>query len=229
MSLSNLEHASPLSNQAYRLIRAAIKNGELKPDVKITERSLAEKLDVSPTPIREALKRLEQEGLIERKGQKSLVVSNKTDMEIAELGYVKAALSGIAARFAAEKITEAELDEIMHLYDQFNEIGETASGEELLKLGRRFHEIIIHACRNDVLIQFLETLTVFDESHKTLSLNAEMRTKSSHLQQSILEHREIYEALKSREGERADKLMTEHFLRTSKIFFKHLNNKKKFG
>jgi DNA-binding GntR family transcriptional regulator len=219
MSLSSLEHTSPLSDQAYKLIRAAIQAGELKPDVRITERNLAQKLDVSSTPIREALKRLEQEGLIERRGQKILVITNKSEMEIAELAFVKATLSGIATRFAADNITEDELNEIQHLYDRYNDLGEAAKAEELLKLGRRFHEIIIHACRNEILIQFLETLTVFDESHKVLSLNSE----------SIREHQEIFKALKNKEGERADKLMTEHFLRTSKIFFKHLDNHKKFG
>jgi DNA-binding GntR family transcriptional regulator len=228
MSFPSIESAIPLSSQAYGLIRTAIQTGELKPDSRITERSLAKRLAISPTPIREALKRLEQEGLIERKGRKRLVVAYKSEMEIAEIAYIRAILAGIAARLAGDKITEDELNEMQHLYEQFKSLGTTAESEAYLKLGHRFHEIIIHACRNNILIQFLETTTVFSESHRIFSLNAEMRHGSPHLEQSIREHLEIYEALKTRRGDLADKLMVEHTLRTSKVFIKHLDEQK-FG
>jgi DNA-binding GntR family transcriptional regulator len=229
MQRTELKRHIPLSSQAYDLIRKAISIGDLVPGERITERSLAEKLTVSPTPIREALKRLEHEGLIERDGQKSIVISDKSEMAIAEIAYIESVLLGIAARFAAEKITEAELGEIQHLYDTALEKMDIATGEELLEMARSFHTIINRACHNEVLARFLETVETFDRSHRLQSLNAEIQYQTDHLKNSLREHRLIFEALKARDGERADQLMVEHSLRTSRVFFKHLNNKTKFG
>ncbi len=226
MQLSDIKQPKSLSSQAYELIRKAISLGELKPGDKITERSLASKLAISPTPVREALKRLEHEGLIEREGQKSIVVADKSESAIAEIAFIEAKLSGIAARFAADKITEQELAEIQGLYDTVIQKLPTASGEELLPLARRFHEIVRQASRNEVLVRFLETVEAFDYSYRLYSLNAEIQFRTDHLVTSLNEHMQIFEALKARDGERADRLMVEHSLRTSQIYFEHLKDDK---
>jgi DNA-binding GntR family transcriptional regulator len=229
MQLSSIQRSASLSEQAYELIREAITSGALKLGERITERNLAQKLSISPTPVREALKRLEHEGLIERRGPKSLVVSGKSEAAIAEIVYIEAALLGIAARFAAAKISEDELGEIQALYEQAKRKMKRASGEEILQLARRFHEIVNQASRNEILFSFLKTVESFNYSHRLHSLNVEMQYKTSHLKDSLREHLRIYEALKTRNGELAERLMVKHSLRTSKIFFKHLNDKTKFG
>jgi len=229
MSLSSIQRPSSLSDQAYELIREAISSGALKLGERITERGLAKRLDISPTPIREALKRLEHEGLIERKGPKSLFVSSLSESEIAEIVYIEAILQGVAARFAADKITEGELGEINALYEKVVHILDHASGEEILQLAHRFHEIVNQASGNDILIRFLATSSAFNYSHRLYSLNAEMQYKTSHLKDSLDEHLEIFKALIARDGELAERLMVAHSLRTSKVFFKHLNDKAKFG
>lgn len=218
-----------MSDQAYELIREAISSGALKLGEKITERNLAKQLNISPTPIREALKRLEHEGLVERKGPKSLVVSDRSESGIAEIVYIEAKLQGVAARFAAAKITEQELGEIRGLYEKAVRILDHASGEEILQLAHRFHEIVNQASRNDILIRFLETFSAFNYSHRLHSINLEMQYKTSHLKDSLGEHLEIFKALIARDGELAERLMVAHNLRTSKVFFKHLNDKAKFG
>ena len=229
MKITSIPPQKPLSSQAYDLIRNAISTGTLKPGEKITERSLASQLAVSPTPIREALKRLEHEGLIEREGQKSIVIADKSETAIAEIAYIEAVLLGVAARFAAEKITQEELDGIQSLYDTAIKQLETSTGDELLVLARKFHEIINCASHNGVLIRFLETVTAFDHSYRLVSLNAEIQYKTDHLRNSLREHFEIFEALKAHDGDQADRLMMEHSLRTSRVFFSHLSDKEKFG
>jgi DNA-binding GntR family transcriptional regulator len=229
MSLSGIQRPMSLSDQAYELIREAISSGALELGERITERYLAKQLNISPTPIREALKRLEHEGLIERKGPKSLGVSDRSDSGIAEIVYIEAVLQGIAARFAAAKISEQELGEIRALYEKAVRILDHALGEEILQLAHRFHEIVNQASRNDILIRFLETSATFNYSHRLHSLNAEIQYKTGHLKDSLNEHLEIFQALIARDGELAERLMVAHSMRTSKVFFKHLNDKKKFG
>lgn len=229
MKLRAIQRSSSLSSQAYRLIHEAISSGTLKLGEKITERNLARHLKISPTPIREALKRLEHEGLIERKGPKSLAVTDRSEAGIAEIVYIEAALQGIAARFAAARISDAELGEMSTLYDKARQMIKHASGEELLKLSRRFHQIINQASGNDLLIRYLETAAAFDASHRLHSLNAEMQYKTSHMKDSLREHYAIYKALLARDGERAERLMKQHSLRVNKVFFKHLNDTEKFG
>jgi DNA-binding GntR family transcriptional regulator len=229
MKLSAINRTSSLGSQAYERIRAAIASGSLNLGEKITERSLAKLLQISPTPIREALKRLEHEGLVVRKGPKSLTVADKSETGIAEIVYIEAVLRGIACRFAAAKITEEELGEIQSIYERAKKIIDSTTGDEMLKLSRRFHGIIIDASGNDLLARTLETTGVFDASHRLLSLNEEILYKTSHHKKSLKEHYDIFKALKARDGERAERLMVQHSMRVNKVFFKHLNDRQKFG
>src|SRR6202022_1471467 len=106
-----------LADQAYVALRAAIVRGDLPWGGKITERGLAASLGVSPTPVREALRRLEQEQLVERTGPRSLRVVTVSAEARGESGAIEAALEAVAARFAAEKATSAQLDRMQRLLD----------------------------------------------------------------------------------------------------------------
>ncbi len=101
-----------LSDQAYRALRAEITSGELKPGQRVTERALADHLGVSPTPVREALQRLEHERLIERDAVRSIRVAEPSVARLYELALIEVALRGAAARLAAERATEAEVKAI---------------------------------------------------------------------------------------------------------------------
>src|ERR1700730_2568284 len=97
-----------LSDQAYRALREDITTGALQPGQRLTERSLAEHLGVSPTPVREALQRLEHERLIERDAVRAIRVADPSVARLHELSLIEAALRGVAARLAAERATAAE-------------------------------------------------------------------------------------------------------------------------
>src|ERR1700722_16036107 len=101
-----------LSDQAYRALREEITTGELKPGQRVTERALAEHLGVSPTPVREALQRLEHERLIERDAVRAIRVAEPSVDRLHELSLIEAALRGVAARLAAERATDQEVKRI---------------------------------------------------------------------------------------------------------------------
>src|SRR3979409_2676685 len=98
-----------LADQAYRALREEIISGKLKPGERLTERHLATRLGISPTPIREALQRLEHEHLIQRTDTRRILVAQTSVHRLYELTLIEAALRGAGARLAAENATHAEL------------------------------------------------------------------------------------------------------------------------
>src|SRR5690349_3856067 len=103
-------------------MRAAIVTGELRPGQKVTERGLAERLAVSPTPVREAIRRLEQDGLLERTGPRTVKVSSIGDTALQDLAEVEVALRGMVARFAARHVTTEQLDSLDAILDEADDL-----------------------------------------------------------------------------------------------------------
>src|SRR5260221_13225414 len=139
-----------LSDQAYRALREDITTGALKPGQRLTERSLAEHLGVSPTPVREALQRLEHERLIERDAVRTIRVADPSVARLRELSLIEVALRGVAARLAAERATAAEVAAIVAAVDPAAALGEARDrGEarvpEILEATRGFQRVLDQA------------------------------------------------------------------------------------
>jgi DNA-binding GntR family transcriptional regulator len=108
--MSALERLDSLAERAYRALREQIATGGLSPAVRVTERGLAMRLGVSPTPVREALRRLEQEQLVERISARQLRIAAHSEESLRELLYAEAVVRAAAARFATPKITAQTLE-----------------------------------------------------------------------------------------------------------------------
>ena len=215
-TLRPLTQSETLGEQAYFAIRNAITSGVLKPGERITERGLAGRLGVSPTPVREALRQLEQEGLVVRTPNRGVSVSDMPSASVAEMLLIQAALRGVAARLAAEKITEEELAEVQAVLQESEEMLDTGDAETLLALADRFHTIVNEASRNMALLKFLDTIMAFDPIDRLQILkDREART-------GFEEHKEIAAALAARDKERAEALMRSHVLRAGRLIFKGL-------
>src|SRR5262245_29621181 len=111
-----------LADRAYRALRDAIASGGLESGQKITERGLAEQLAMSPTPVREAIRRLEQDGLLERTGPRSVRVSPIRETAIQDLAEVEVSLRGMVARFAARHATPEQLDDLVTILDEADDL-----------------------------------------------------------------------------------------------------------
>src|SRR5688500_452035 len=109
-------------DRAYRAVRDAITTGSLRPGQKVTERGLATQLSMSPTPVREAIRRLEHDGLLERAGPRTLTVATVADTATADLAEVEVALRGMVARFAARHATPAQLDQLDAVMDDADDL-----------------------------------------------------------------------------------------------------------
>src|SRR5260221_4285671 len=155
-----------LGDQAYQAIREAITSGDLAAGERTTERALARRLGVSPTPVREALQRLEHERLIRRPSTRGIEVAKPTEHELYELAIIEAALRGVAARLAAQASSDGELHEMEAVVAEAEELvakhGRSVRREQVLRRTRRFHALVDRAAHNPLLEGMIATATAFD-------------------------------------------------------------------
>jgi DNA-binding GntR family transcriptional regulator len=202
-----------LADQAYGALRDEIISGRLEPGERLTERHLARRLGVSPTPIREALQRLEHEHLIERTETRRIQVAQPSRRRLHELALVEAALRGVAARLAAEHATDKELAAIEKTHRQFTDLA--LSPERALATTRRLHELIDSASHNEALIRMIATATAFDWQFRLATVEEIYRPNPKAALERHREHGRIVEALKARDGDAAEHLMRRHILRAN--------------
>lgn len=214
--------APTLAEQAYDAIRRAIANGELAPGERLTERSLAATLSVSPTPVREALRRLEQEHLIERRGSRTLVVYDSRASSDLEFALIEANLRSLAVRFAATNASPvavasaarhlAEADEHREQLRAALDAGEPYpehTAEMLLLSLRSFHTDLESACGNAVLLRWLSTVNAFSFRHRVRLLRENIAAGKTD-DDRYFEHRRILEAVERHDPDEAERLMLHH-------------------
>src|SRR5207247_1314295 len=144
-NMSKISHVSSLSDKAYHAIRGLIVSLELAPGAVIDERELIERLQIGRTPVREALRRLAQERLVEVYPRRGMFVTGVDVRELARLSEVRVVLEPEAARLAAERATEADRAELTALIEELD-----AGGSELMGLDERNHRAVYRAAHNDL-------------------------------------------------------------------------------
>src|SRR5690554_4205412 len=139
-------------------LRRAIVSGQLKPGERITERMLSEYFKTSTTPVKEALRILEAEGLIQTVPRKGTFISNFASMYLKEIFTIRAALEGLAARFAAEKATEEEITDMENLLKKAENLIKIRDYHELIATNTALHKAIREASRNYYLQHLIDSI-----------------------------------------------------------------------
>lgn len=218
-------NSDTLADRAYVALRDAIISGELAPSEKITERGLADRLAVSATPIREALRRLEQDQLIERLGPRSVQVAELDARAATEIRLVEGTLRALAARLAATNATPEQLARMERLLDEGDaELARIARETDvdrplttqdlapLLQLTRDFHTAVNDASNNLVLLRLLSLVDAFSLTQRLRNLQGELRqgADSGGMVHRYDEHRAVFEAVRAGDGDSAEQLMRDH-------------------
>jgi DNA-binding GntR family transcriptional regulator len=208
--------SQPLAQQVAARIRVMIIQDQLTPGEWIREQALADKLKVSRTPLREALKMLELEGLIRLLPNRGAVVTELTVEEVKEKLEVLAALEALAGKLACQKATNAELAEIRALHYEMLAWYSRQNRLEYFKLNQRIHLAIVAASGNRTLV----------ETHARINAQLYRVRYQSNLQNDLWgtavdEHEEMLAALAARNSEALTKCMLNHFGQT---FFKFSKN-----
>jgi len=195
-----------LRDIAYGDIRDAILEGTLAPGQRVKERDVAAQMGISTTPVKEALRRLEQEGLVVSQPRRGAVVSRLVQIPVEEIEEIRGVLEAIAARLAAERMTDAERDRLRVLTEEMTRLTvEMSEPETRIDEVAEFHRLIRKASRNDFIVRFVDTLTPFERVHRKEYLDpAEAR-------RILEEHQRICEVLLDRDAAAAERLMLEHF------------------
>jgi DNA-binding GntR family transcriptional regulator len=220
-AVKGVTRAGALADQAYVSIREAITSGRLPLGSKVTERALAEELGVSATPVREALRQLEQELLVERIGLRERRITHMPDRTRSETVYVYALLRGAAARFAATNASEAELNSITAALERAEAGTKGLAVRDALARFDKFHELVELAAHNPVLKSMIGTAKAFDPSYRDRSVQEQVSLAPEALIERIDDHRPILDAVRARNPDRAEQLMREHQLKAGKSYLRY--------
>jgi DNA-binding GntR family transcriptional regulator len=195
----------PLTSQVATIIRDMIVQDKFKPGERIRERQLSEELNVSRTPLREALKILEGEKLVALLPNRGAIVANPAPHEVRELLQVLGALEALGGRLAAKNATDEEIAEIRALH--FEMLAAYCRKDRLsyFKLNQMIHKSIITASRNASLI---ETHDQFNARVYRVRYRSNQRNALWH--EAVSQHEEIIEALEARDGELLAERLSNH-------------------
>lgn len=208
---SKTKNMKTIREIALESLRDAIITGELKPGDQLRERELAEMMGVSTTPIKEVLRILTNEGLVETIPRKGAYVSEMVNSSIEEILLLKAAVEGLLARLAAEKMSDEDLARLEQQVEKMEQLSRTGSSEQLAEANQEFHRLIQQAADNMVIAHVSKTIEAYDRAFRKRALRFPYE-----IEQGFSEHRAIFEAIKARDGDEAEKRMREHIQRTIK-------------
>jgi len=218
LSKVNLNDYKPLREVIFNTLREAIILGELKPGERLMEVQLAEKTGVSRTPVREAIRKLELEGLVDmvaRKGAHVAALSVKDIMDVLE---VRASLDGLATALAAGRMTPEELKSLKQVLNQFTNYMEKENLQGIIKKDVEFHDIIYRSSRNDKLMQIANNLREQVQRFRVIYLKDYGSSK-----ELIKEHQEIYDAIVSKDANAARKSAQDHIKNQEVSIIKSIN------
>ncbi len=194
-----------LRTKIYHRLKNAILDGVYKPGESLIEMRLAKELGVSRTPIREAIRQLELEGLVSSIPNKGVIVEGVSPQDVEDIYTIRKMIEGLAARWAAEQISDAQLKELKDTLDLMEFYTEKGNVEKVSEMDSRFHDVIFRACNSRSLESVLTSFHHFIQRARLVSVKANGRAAHS-----LEEHRCIYEALAVRDPDAAEKAMVNH-------------------
>ena len=194
-----------LADQAYQQIRRAIRQRRFRAGDRLREVELAEMFGLSRTPIREALSRLQAEGLAAENAQRGFTLIEFDHAMVTELYVLREALEGTAARLAARSIDDAELALLRTLQQEYAALLQQGREPDMAEKNRQFHEALCLCARNRFLLRTL------DPVHDALGLLGESNlVNPERAIQNVTDHAAIIDALERRDGDAAESLVRAH-------------------
>lgn len=191
-----------LTSEVYHKVREAIRKGALSIGERVTEVELAARFGVSRTPVRDAVIRLEADGLLTNEPRRGLIITDLSHQQIVELYFMREVLEGAAARQAAQSASDIELRTIAEIAE--SEAGNLGNFDELGEINVKFHQIIMLAAHNRYLLRSLSQLSV------TMSLLPSLLSRGTRAVDACNEHQAIVKALLARNSEAAEIAARQH-------------------
>jgi DNA-binding GntR family transcriptional regulator len=210
--------AQSLRGKVFEIIERDILNGVYKPGESLTESKLSDQLGVSRTPVREALTQLDFKGLVRFVPNKSAVVTGISEQDIRDIYTIRILIEGLAARWAAEHITDIELQELREAFELEEFYTAKKDLAHLIKLDSQFHKVLFKASKSRPLMHILSTFHHYVQQARGHSLEIPGRA-----QKALAEHKAILQAISEHNGAKAEQLTVRHIRQASANLLRNLS------
>ena len=210
IAVKPIRSVSSLKDQVYWSLRDAVAEIDIysgEQPARLDERRLADSLGVSRTPVREAISRLEQAGLVRNIPRRGTFVVRKTKEEILEIIYAWASIESMAARLATLRASDQEISALRKIWDKGSPDAKGAPIDEYSRTNIQFHQAIVSLAHSPLLSDLADTLFIHMRAIRSRTIQDDDRA-----QRSIIDHARIIEALEKRKTETAENLVREHAL-----------------
>ncbi|GAB7055287.1 MULTISPECIES: GntR family transcriptional regulator [Paenibacillus] len=218
--MANKDQGNSRFSVVYETLKKKIVEGDLPSNTPLVEEKLAKEYQVSRTPIREAIRHLVQDGLVEFFPRRGALVKEITVKDLEEIFTVREALEGISARIAASVINEQKIALLQETLEKADQELESGNKEQSFELGNQLHEIVLDVAGNQKVLTI-----VSDFKNQIQRFHYFSNHIPGRLELSNKEHWEIFEAIQARDGELAERRMRKHVRGTKEsILFAVKNN-----
>ena len=207
-----------LRDQTYDIIKNMIILREIEPGKKINEEHIAKEIQVSRTPIREALCRLENEGIVKIIPRRGAFVSDLTETNVREILLIREVLEGLVVRLAVENMDEETLEKLRKALENVSTLPE--KDRDLINYTRSevdFHAILLSASNNKMLKNMMEIVNAHLQIIRLRTVVIPERA-----QKTVKEHQQILDAIENRDATSAEKLMREHIRSVREVALKNI-------
>ncbi|MDE7300095.1 MAG: GntR family transcriptional regulator [Lachnospiraceae bacterium] len=198
-----------LRGRVFNRLREDILSGKYGEGEELREIAIGTEMGVSRTPVREAIRQLELEGLVKIIPNKGAYVTGISEKDIHDIYHIRSYLEGLCARWACVHITQERLEQLEEIIYLSEFHTKKKHWEQVVELDNKFHEAIYEACESKMLEHILRDFHHYVERVRRISL-----AEGERAQHSNREHTAILEAIRARDGERAERLAHEHIMRT---------------
>ncbi len=215
-----IDNYQPLRETVCEALRSAIRNGILEPGERLMEVQLAEELGISRTPVREAIRKLEQEGYVIMMPRRGTYVSSVSVNDIKEIFEIRSALESLSTGLAARRIEPDELEKLRALLTEIEGHIERKDIDKIVETDIEFHGLLYQVSRNERLVTIISNLKEQLARFRTLSMSYPGR-----LQETLEEHRAMVEAIAANDVEAARDAAERHMERAEETLLKAMRRK----
>lgn len=215
----NLDRYS-LRSRIFFKVRDDIISGRYQNGDVLVESKLAEEFGVSRTPVREAIRQLELEGLVRTVSNRGIVVEGISSRDVQDIYTIRGLIESLAARWAAERITPEELRQLKETVELQEFYASKNDVDQVTRLDTRFHELILNACKSKPLRHALGGFVAYAQRARVVSLNVPGR-----ISRTLAEHRAIFEAIANKDPDNAEQAVNLHVMKAEKNLMTQLHKR----
>ncbi len=208
-----------MAEVVYRILKDSIVNGDLKPGQRLVEQKLSDKMQVSRVPVREAIKRLEQYGFVQRLPVRGIIVKKISEEDIHEAFGIRAALESYAAAEACDHVSDEVIAALESIIDESSRALEIGDLAKVMELNIRFHEMIYRSAKSEMLNKLINMFVDYISRYRRPLLSSQ-----SNARVSLEGHKAMVEAMRRGDKENVERIVKSHILQGKNFILKAMQS-----